>query len=77
MLGDADSPISKARYFKEPCSRRKRHLTSESYWMDCVRCRAELGSIARGIVAGKGGGDGDYDRVDGEKGEGEGEGRWR
>ncbi|KLJ09714.1 hypothetical protein EMPG_14861 [Blastomyces silverae] len=70
MLGDADSPNSKARYLKEPCSRRKLHLTSESYWMDCVRCRVELGSIARGIVAGKGGGD-DEDRGDGEKEGGE------
>ncbi|PGH06775.1 hypothetical protein GX51_02216 [Blastomyces parvus] len=38
----------------EPCSRRKLHLKSEIHWMDCARCRAELGSIAKGIVAGEG-----------------------
>lgn len=52
MLGDTDAEISKARYFNHPCSRRKVHLRSESFWMDCIRCRNELGSLARGIAAG-------------------------
>ncbi|KKZ59962.1 hypothetical protein EMCG_00802 [[Emmonsia] crescens] len=59
MLGDTGSQIMKERYFIPRCSRRKLHMSSENYWMDCVRCRKELGDVARGIVEGDDGVEGE------------------
>ncbi|PGG95542.1 hypothetical protein AJ79_09997 [Helicocarpus griseus UAMH5409] len=36
-----------AKYFMCPCSRRSKHLRHESDWINCVKCRRELQSVAR------------------------------